>query len=285
MVSCGAPTPIKVTQKIKTPSLKELTHLEIVFANPDIIPTIGAVSTNGTNTSYGSQMYPGYNGPSFIVSVIAHAVIQSAATTKAEKYRQTTANEVLAKYELLGDGFPLSNLALGDMPVYIEDRSINLTHTIPSKTNNIAGPLYAAVYPTLIMPMSEKSLILQNEVRIYSIFDAETPLRTATIEIVHSPDCGEIEAFEYWTTNNNENLNSTVQSMFSESIELALNSESIKSFAAGVQPETIRYLEDGNKKVERGQVLDQKDNRVRFITLRGAIKVAQLLEGFCIANL
>lgn len=285
LVSCGASTPVKVVEEVEIPTLQEVNSLEVVFADAEYIPTMGAVNTDEAGSSYGAQMYPGYNGASFLAGILTHAIIQSGANAKAEKRRQEAADKVLDRYNLLGDGYLVSHLDWNEAEVTVANNEVVLSHAIPSEENSIAGPLYAAVFPILIMPHSEESLILQNEVRVYSVGDSQAPLHSATVEVVHSPDCGEDGAFEYWTGNESEQLHSAIQSMFSESIQLALNSETIKEAVVSKKTQTIRYLENGDKKVERGHVLDKTCDRVRFITLRGVIKSAPNFKNTCVTAL
>lgn len=284
LISCGASAPVKEVEEVKIPTLQEISSLEVVFADAASIPAVGAVNTDDPGASYGAQMYPGYNGASFLAGILTHAIIQSGVSANAEKKRQEIANQVLDKYSLLGDGYPVAHLQWDESVVKVANNELELSHTIPSEENAIAGPLYAALYPVLIMPHTEESLILQNEVRVYSVEDTQSPLHVATVEVVHSPDCGEEGPFDYWTGNDGEQLHFAVQSMFNESLELALNSETIKAAVANKKTQTIRYLENGAKKVERGYVLESFCDRIHFITLRGVIKSAPSLQNTCVTS-
>ena len=290
LASCGASTSTKDAsdrltapsiEEVTIPSIDELASLEIVFADSELIPTMGAIATDPNSPNYGSVMYPAYSGASFLAAILVHAIVQGSVTAKENERRRTAADLVLEKYPLLSDGYIVEGLELSDEKVSVNDHDISLIKSELSDPNQVAGPLYAAVYPVLIMSQSEESLILQNEVRVYSVLQTETPLQTATVEIVRSQKCKEISAFECWARNDSENLKSAIQGMFLESIQLALAIESIQATADAGTSETVRYLEDGHKKVERGQVLEQSCNHLRFMTLRGVIKSVPLLEDTC----
>ena len=127
--------------------------------------------------------------------------------------------------------------------------------------------------PVFIMSRSQDSITAKVIMDISDMRDMPTtqikaPGYRRTIYLQSLPTYGKDE----WLQSDGEKFKATLQSLIGSSIDLGISDFS------GLLPEkepsatTVRYLDNGQKKVERGYLITQNCNHLTFESLRGEIK-------------
>lgn len=141
--------------------------------------------------------------------------------------------------------------------------------------NQVAGRL--VIQPKIILGADRGSFSLLNEVELQDI--AGMALYHARIEVMSKPfrRCGEacIDSGEL----DLDKVTAVLDACIDESMRVL--AQDLQSQGSALAQQTIRYVIDGRRHVERGQLLSSNNDYVRYRSLDGAVKSApvQLEDG------
>lgn len=254
------------------------------FANEEI-PFLGLIDhSEAATSSLGGMAYPGYSAGVFLAGILTHAVVQGAVNRGREDARQKAANIVLEKYdEVIRE---LSPATLFPMPVELGELETVLVVRGADSPDGLMNSCRVSVDPAFFMTQNQESLILVNYVElIYPLFGPSVDGKEkgrhtrkrnrkpaavggTKVEYVYSPEIP-LEPEYYWSEEGYKRLIDATQNMFLETIKLAFVRQRTENVPP---PSTVRYIENGVKKVERGSVVGSSAERITFITLSGGIK-------------
>ena len=226
-------------------------------------------------SSSGSVMYPGNNFGVFMASVIAHAAIQSSVNEGKNRREIKSANGVLKSYQSLIEQFSALELVGDSSNSFAGLRKSDFDLAIVDERKRIDG-WYVAVDPVFIMSRSQDAITVQSEV---TITDGRTvsgnndvasvkPQYAITSVVQSVP----VSQPEKWLENDGDYFKQVVSSLLQDSIDLAIRDFSKLLPERAEKPSTIRYLDNGIKRIERGFVIDETCSRIVFESLRGVIK-------------
>jgi len=231
------------------------------------------VSSNGAGV-----MYPGGDMASFLVSIALHAAIQTSVTEAKEQTQRDAANLILEPYRELINQTSLADLMLSSEETVDTDNGQAYTVGLASQPLAADG-WHTVVDPVFIMSRSSDSITIKSKV---SILDGRIELTEEDLESDFSQTIFfqslPIYESEKWLRDDGEYFRMVTSDLLRSSVDLA-----IQHFAGLSPPQasissTIRYLNNGEKKVERGYLIGQTCTHIIFESLRGDIKSVPRLD-------
>lgn len=233
---------------------------------------VGQIKPNKSNSRIGNMMYPGDNAGAFLAAIAIHAAFQSSTTATKNQAEMDESNKVLVPYQAL-----IEQLSLGDLMSRTQFFDRELGHPrLNIKFVDESVPFngwHTVVNPVFIMSWNQDSIIIKSEIsiidsRLNSTMGAYEPSYSRTIHVHESP----IHDKTQWLAEGGEYFETSVASLLRFSIIMGVNDFS------GFLPEkeavanTIRYAENGAKKVERGYLIQQSCTHTVFESLQGDIR-------------
>lgn len=285
---CSTATPTK--NLTGEPILKPVTIDKSVYYLHEIqsVNFLGQPSRDNKMSSAGGMAYPGYDAASFAAGIIVHALFQGGANAKKERKKQEAFNAVLSPYRDYINQLDASEICPNVIHLD-KDKGVKL---IPGKNpvNNIysvakAEPVYWMNQDASRLTLVNKIHFSEGSTKTISNTQKRTKSRSKNPTkpkgephtVVHytyaanTPD----ENSDYWATDGYQPLENAIQLMFEQSMRLAFQYQDTKS-NAGIT--TLKYFENGQKRVERGRLIRADCNRMEFISLSGIIKSVPLLD-------
>jgi hypothetical protein len=205
--------------------------------------------------------YPAPNMAVFLATIVAHGVIQKTFSKSRDKKLLNKANEVLIPYQDILSAYKNQELMESSLAlVGTTGTKRLLAHSDTPESKD----LVIESVPMFFMTQDQKALIVDNAVAIKTA-NSEKPYQNV-VRIV-SPVKNAEDMVKFWSEDNGRNLKAESQRLYAQSLEIALNDRAKPN--TGGTPKTIRYLEGGKEKMERGELLSEQNNQVLLRTLRG----------------
>jgi hypothetical protein len=235
----------------------------------------GQVKSNEVNSAGASLLYPGGDAASFFVSIAMHAAIQKSVTDAKAQAQIDAANSILGPYQSLIEQSSLKDLigdsegfqGLGKNP---DSRGFSLG--LINNPGDVNG-WHTVVDPVFIMSRSQDSITIKSQI---SILDGRIDPSPEDLDSSYSRTLFvqslPVYEPEKWLREDGRYFEHTVIDLLRSSVDLA-----VKDFA-GLLPakqestSTIRYVDNGGKKIERGYLIEQSCTHLTFESLRGEIK-------------
>jgi hypothetical protein len=265
---------------------------------------MGKIDTNKTGAGTGSILYPGDNALVFFAAILTHAAISGGLQHSQISKQQIEANQVLNDYESYIQKFNVrENIALSQLDVAIDNSTQKfffLTDAESEKTTKWE----MNVAPIFFMTQNHGSLILYNKVVIkentVNTSVVETRKRTKKkpaqkknipdknekIVVVISDPIADKDFKHYWSNNDGLQFTETLKLMYRESLNLIVANKLANMSIKNTEQVTVKYVEDGVKKIERGYIISSSCKRTLFESLSGEIKSVPNLEfSTCVVSL
>lgn len=236
----------------------------IVQINPDIkqVEFVGQLPLLSSQENTGNMMYSGANAGVFLASIVTHAATSSSVQSAQERKRIEEANKVLIPYK--------SAIARINYQKSLNAAALEIANT--TSFNTFTTPkakghqLSLIMSPQFIMTHSKDAIYLKTVVTIKSAV-LEAAAYSKLIQVHSKP-----VAPDTWAKDNGKHIEEQVESLFRKAITIALNDFS--------QPpndtrshSTIRYLDNGKKQIERGQIIHQDCSETLFRSLQEELKL------------
>lgn len=221
------------------------------------------------------MMYPGNNAATFLAAIMTHAVIAKSIDEKKKNDAIKTANAVLEPYQPMIDS--LSTLSLQEYFVFQADHDVEPQYAFADSAAMLdSDGWYTTVNPVYVLSYSEDAISVRAEVNVYERHGGEdvadlSPMYTRTLHLQSAllPEQSMLLDSE------GDLFKQTVHGLMRDLVALAIDD------FAGVLPqpvdsiETIRYLDNRAKTVERGRIIDSDCQFILFESLRDEIKRMQ----------
>ncbi len=120
------------------------------------------------------------------------------------------------------------------------------------------------------MTQDQSALIVENVVAIYSP-GATPPAAYRNLVKVVSSEKAAPDLIVFWTADNGRNIKEESAAILAESLDIALRDAMGGPDKGGGADRTIRYREGGAERMERGQQISGRCNRIVIRTLRGGL--------------
>ncbi|MES2300434.1 MAG: hypothetical protein V4582_25590 [Pseudomonadota bacterium] len=226
------------------------------------VPFNGVVNYDGAGIGSGAMLYPAPNLIAMVAAVATHGLIAGGARENQKLAMREKANEVLKPYQAM-----LGTLKQRDLI----QAAIERMHSPGAKTLLAAADASKAddtlIETSLVyfMTQDQRALILENTVSIKRAGGAEP--YTNVVRVV-TPAIAEQEPARFWSEEQGAKLREQSALMLAISLDLAI-ADAAKASDQQLAFKTIRYVEGGLEKMERGQIIGEQCKRVVLKTLRG----------------
>ncbi|KRP19471.1 MAG: hypothetical protein ABS23_03840 [SAR92 bacterium BACL16 MAG-120619-bin48] len=232
---------------------------------------IGQPRSSGARSTPSGMAYPGGDPFSFLAAIAVHAAIQGSVTSAAEQAQIEAANKVLTPFKELIDGLYQADLLSANQLAGISEKTDDFEVGLLEDDRLPTGWL-VQLNPMFVMSRSSDAItavvtLAINDGRIREIEASAAPYQKV-IAIQSQP----VANTQEWLKEEGAKFTDTLQDLVSAAIELGIN-----QFAGLLPPKeeassTLRYLENGEKKIERGYLISESCSALIFESLRGELK-------------
>lgn len=255
-VTGNRPEVVRPASKITSWSLRLPQETNVIYQ--------GQAFNDQPGGSTASMLYPAPNIAGFIAALITHGVILDSTRNAQLEKNRLMANQVLLPYQHIFDGYFYRELMQSGLEKMAAAGSRKLVE-FPEKPGS---EWFIESMPVYSMTQDQLAIIIDNAITIYAPNETVNPAFKNVVRVVSRPD-RKSDPLAHWAANAGENLKSESARLLAESLDLAfaeINSESAKR----LNPQrTVRYLEGAKENMERGEVVNEKCDRVVLKNLRG----------------
>jgi hypothetical protein len=226
----------------------------------------GVVSMDGAGMGTGAMLYPAPSVAGFVAAVITHGILSETFKADQKSKLQTTADQVLAPYRPLLEGYSNRDLTR---------RGLEKMATAGTKQTHEASQTPATewimeIAPEIAMTQDQRALVLDNSIKLYRRGQPSKSSYKVVVRIVSHPAEG-TDLLGYWGAGDGPRLKDESAALLAESLDVALLDIG-GVVAQGDAPfRTVRYFEGGGERMERAQVVSERCNRLVLKTLRGGL--------------
>jgi len=209
-------------------------------------------------------LYPAPGIAGLLVAIATHGAIVDAQK-RAEKDRiQAAADSVLTPYRAVLDTYThrdLMRMGLQKAGGAGEGRLVEFA--APRTEERMVESV-----PVFFMTADAKALILDAAVVVYSPGGAQAPVYQNVIRVISEPQDSRDMA-EFWNARQGEQLREKSALLFARALEIVFKELQPAPAGEAAVHKTVRYMEGGTERMERGQVLGEQCDRVLIKNLRG----------------
>lgn len=250
---------------------------------------VGKKSLDAAGLAGAPMMYPGDTAGLFLVSILTHAAVSGGVEKARLSKEQEEANKVLEPYNPyitnINEAFLLQHTHLQDIPATTEKLQLLLgdKHQENSRWQ-------VSVVPVFAMTQNQSSFLIYNKLtffdrsltpkerkKIKKVKKGQPDPNEKLIVIVSDPVLVDDKA-DFWLRENAGAFHNAVKNLYVESFNLGIARHFGNLKNLDTKQVTVKYLENGVKKIERGYVISQTCQRTIFESLAGEIKSVPNLE-------
>lgn len=262
----------------------------VSFDPKNPITFVGKKSLNGNGQGAGGMMYPADTAGVFLVSILAHAAVSGSVEKSRLNKEQEEANKVLEPFS--------PHIAVVNTDYLSNELRLKISTSPLEKFTFLHGDNQSEnsrwqikVTPVFLMTQSKSSFLLYNKMTfldrelLYSKKKkAQKKLKKGALNpyeklvVIVSDPVLEEDTTNYWLRDDAKLFRESAKSLYLESFQLGVGRQFGGLESAQTKQVTIKYLEDGVKKIERGYVISQTCKRTLFESLAGEIKSVPNLE-------
>lgn len=262
----------------------------LVFADEQAFDFHGKIDINKNAAAGGAMVYPGDTAGVFFAAILVHAAIAGSARKSKLHAAQKAADEVLTGYQPHIE-------KINAEPMQFEQLELTPDHTFNvnfAPDSGTASQWSVRTKPVFFLTQSQQTLILYHQLmfddlslvtdkkirKIKKVSPRNKKMpdpRERLVVIVSDPLSGE-EASQLWLNEDGKYFQETVHKLYQESTQIGFQHYHGHLIPITQDQVTVRYLEDGRKKIERGQVIRKSCRRTLFLTLAGEIKRVPNME-------
>lgn len=262
----------------------------VSFDPKNPITFVGKKSLDGSSQGAGGMMYPADTAGVFLVSILAHAAVSGSVEKSRLNKEQEEANKVLEPFS--------QHIAVVNTDYLSNELRLKISSSPLEKFTFLHGDKQSdnskwqiKVTPVFLMTQSKNSFLLYNkmtfvdrELLYLKKKKAQKKLKKGApnpyekLVVIVSDPVLEKDAANYWLRDDAKLFRESAKSLYLESFQLGVGRQFGSLEAAQTKQVTIKYLEDGVKKIERGYVISQTCKRTLFESLAGEIKSVPNLE-------
>lgn len=274
--------------KESQPDLNDILF-NVSFLPENPITFVGKKSTVANSQSTGSMMYPADTAGLFFVSILAHAAVSGGIEKSRLNKEQEETNKVLEPYspyiaavnesflwdeeQLTGSSDELHKFQFlfGEQQQEVSRWELKVVPVFAMTQNQSSFLIYNK------MTFVDRSFALQKNKKAKKQKKGQPNPNEKLVVIVSDPVVDNNKA-DFWLRDNAKSFKEAVKNLYMESFRLGVAKQFGVLPASDPKQITIKYLEDGVKKIERGYVISQSCRRTVFESLAGEIKSVPNLD-------
>jgi hypothetical protein len=240
------------------------TALYLRVPKSDAVAYQGIVGGEGASVDSAQMMYPAVDLVSFLAAVVAHGVIVDSIKRGKKSKMQEAADQVLVPYQpVLKEFRPRDLLQRG----LVRSRWGSSMSLIDAADTRLAG-WYVESAPMYSMTQDQKALVLDHMIFISAVDAPTGPAYRNVVRVVSHPR-RETDMVGYWSENQGERIKEESALLYAESLDMVL-ADVTADDAENKNPfKTLRYMQGGNEKMERAQLVSATCERKIIRNLRG----------------
>lgn len=215
----------------------------------------GISADEAAGTQGPAVLYPAPNAAGLLAAILTHAAIVQGARSSERTARQVAADKVLEQHSST-----IASLSAEILLNAARDR-------LPAHALEMARGLVAEMDPRFALAPDQRTLILDNTLRLYAADSPASPLFENTIRVISEP-CNADDPSDFWAAKDGAALKGESAALIAHSLLIALYplaSPDDKAFR------TQRYLFGNLQKMERGQPVANGCSRIVLRTLRESL--------------
>ncbi|WP_096085170.1 hypothetical protein [Agaribacterium haliotis] len=268
VVACGSQNPVKESYEALEPVDSSRVYLR--FPPLEEIAFYGKPDSDNEARSSGAMLYPGYDMVSFIAGIATHAAVQSSMEAQRDKQREEMANRIVDGYRSVVERINAKSIVGSGR--FIEYGQEKVEVFLASQEAHIpeAHVYIAQVAPAFYLTQDNADLIALNTVVFVS--NKDDSLRSKNIQVEYLIPAKSPDPQAYWAQDDYQVFRQAVRSAFLKTIEIAYSQYRQQGAGLSMKQRTVRYKEDGEKRVERGWVVNESCDRIEFVTLNKSFK-------------
>lgn len=224
----------------------------------------GVVSFDQAGAPSESVLYPADNVVVALATVITHGILVETFKNSKKNKLQKAADNVLLPYQAVLSNYNHKEL----MQRGLEKMSMGGSKKLVKYSEKPMGDWVIESTPVFSITQDQSAIILDNVIAIY-VPDAQAAAAYQNIVRVVSQAKDGTDLSSFWTANQGKMLKEESASLFAQSLDIALNDIAIGLTKADNAFKTFRYLEGNTEKMERGQLISERCDRMVIKTLRG----------------
>lgn len=227
----------------------------------------GALDFEGASVNSGSMMYPAPNPGVFLASVITHALIVGVQKNSQREKAQESADKVLDPYQSILSVVSYQELAHHWVDGMLPGSSRKLISAAESPGRD---EWLIETTPVFLMAQDQRTLSLDAVVSIRAPGAPASAGSQSHIRVI-APAEGSTDLAATWVADQGKKLKEVSAWLLSESLNIAMSAAIDGSGQTGQPVRTVRYLEGTTEKMERAQLISERDGRLLIKTLRGSL--------------
>jgi len=225
----------------------------------------GVVSYDGAGVGSLYMLYPAPLAVG-LIAVLIHGLTNETSKKAQKDKMQDAADMVLLPYQAVLNGYTYREL----MQRGLERTATGSTRALVEFSQLPGTELFVESTPVFAMTQDQSALIVENVVAIYSP-GATPPAAYRNLVKVVSSEKAAPDLIVFWTADNGRNIKEESAAILAESLDIALRDAMGGPDKGGGADRTIRYREGGAERMERGQQISGRCNRIVIRTLRGGL--------------
>jgi hypothetical protein len=240
----------------------------------------GALNTDFAGGGAMHMMYYAPSAAGAIAALITHGLLNSGARKLEMNRLQKEADNVLSPYQAIIQEFKHEELfaMISEARIAVGQTRIALAEEAPSTE------WFFTIHPVFSMTQDQRALIADVAVSVFEPSKPAAPSYTNTVRVISSP-VPEVDPLLFWGNAVNPPLKRQGAELVLTALELVIDQATSKKGDASEEKHsaknasvqrTVRYIEGGNEKVERAEILRIHCDRALLKTLRGGLMAVPL---------
>ncbi|MBE0620150.1 MAG: hypothetical protein IH605_06125 [Burkholderiales bacterium] len=234
----------------------------LLLPNSEKVSYKGIANFDDAGAGTMQMLYPAPDAAGLLAAVLTHGFLAESAKNSQKDKLQQAADSVLTPYEAVLSGYTHKELMQRGLQMMASSGARKLVD--PAERSSADWHIEST--PVFSITQDQSAFVLHNVISIYRPGAASAAAYQYTVKVVSQPrDEADLPAF--WTANNGEKLKEESARLFAESLDIALGEAAGRQSTNGSY-RTIRYMEGGAERMERGLPISERCNRVLMKTLR-----------------
>jgi hypothetical protein len=219
----------------------------------------GVANFDAVGVGNAGMLYPAPNLGGLLAAILTHAAIAESTKNGQKEAAQKEADKVLTDYLPTIDAFA---------PEELIARAIKSAKSWPAGLREPSSTRWTVeVQPLFRMTQDRRALMVDNVLKTRDRGETPHP-RAVAVRVVADPQAAE-SAAALWNSESGETLKAHSALLLAQAVSLSLDELAGRWNATDAPERTVRFVEGGEERIERAQVLDNRCGRAIIRTLRG----------------